>query len=61
MKAFLAEWVNRAEVPHKENVGTAASSDNSLPDEIYIPPDCPNDAESIRTCIDSQLIRKDAS
>lgn len=56
MKAFLAEWVNRAEVPHKEDAGIGACTDNSLLDEIYIPPDGPNDVESLRSCIDAQRV-----
>lgn len=61
MKAFLTEWMNEAELPQEDEVGKPFSTDNTLPDEIYIPPDCPNDVKSIQACIDTQRTRKDAA
>ena len=56
MKAFLTEWMNKAKLPEADEAGALSSINHMLPDEIYIPADCPNDVESIRTCIDAQRI-----
>jgi hypothetical protein len=61
MKTFLAKWVNKAKSPEKVEPEAPSSTDNRLPDKLYIPADCPNDVESIKACIDSQLIRRDAA
>ena len=60
MKAFLSEWMNKAELPEACIAGAPSSIDYTLPDEIYIPSDCPNDIESIRSCIEAQCIGRDA-
>jgi hypothetical protein len=57
MKAFLAEWINKAELPRAIEAQALPYPEDTLPDEIYIPSDCPNDVESIQTCIDCQRIK----
>ncbi len=60
MKAFLKEWVGIAELPQKDEVKLPPPPSDILPDEIYIPSDCPNDIDSIRACIDAQCVGRGA-
>lgn len=44
-------------VEYGQIVAAILNPDLALPDDLFIPADCPNDLESIAACIDAQRVR----
>jgi hypothetical protein len=64
-KGAVNEVLREGLIQHKqaiiENLGDGEFPDETLPDEIFIPANVPNDEESIAVCIEGQCLTRRAA